>query len=67
MKFKIQMGFYGNAITRNYSAPSDGSPLTVQLSPFGEFTLHDGGKMNGTVQHGTRAALRCLTAKPLRP
>ncbi len=40
--------FYGNAIALNYSAAADGATIPVQLSPFGEFTLHDGGKMNGT-------------------
>ena len=54
--------FYGNAIALNYSLPADGSPLTVQLSPFGEFVLHDGGKMNGTVQHCTRAAFEQMVA-----
>ena len=42
---------YGNAIALNSALPADGTPLTVQLSPFGEFALHDGGKMNGAVQH----------------
>ena len=54
--------YYGNAIALNSTVPADGSPLTVQLSPFGEFTLHDGGKMNGTVQHCTRAAFEAMVA-----
>lgn len=53
---------YGNPIALNSTVPADGSPLTVQLSPFGEFVLHDGGKMNGTVQHCTRAAFEAMVA-----
>lgn len=54
--------FYGNPIALNYAIPADGAPLTVQLSPFGEFALHDGGKMNGTVQHCTREAFEAMVA-----
>ena len=53
---------YGNPIALNYSVPADGAPLTVQLSPFGEFVLHDGGKMNGKVQHCTREAFEAMVA-----
>ena len=53
---------YGNAIALNYSVPADGASLTVQLSPFGEFVLHDGGKMNGCVQHCTREAFEAMVA-----
>lgn len=53
---------YGNAIALNFSVPADGSPLTVQLSPFGEFVLHDGGKMNGCVQHCSREAFEAMVA-----
>ena len=53
---------YGNAIALNYAVPADGAPLTVQLSPFGEFVLHDGGKMNGCVQHCTREAFEAMVA-----
>jgi len=54
--------FYGSAVALNWSAPEEGKPVKVQLSPFGEFTLHDGGKMNGTVQHCTREAFEALVA-----
>ena len=36
--------------------------VPVQLSPFGEFVLHDGGKMNGCVQHCTREAFEAMVA-----
>ena len=55
--------FYGNAIAINADLIASTSSLhllPVQLSPFGEFTLHDSGKMNGTVQHCTRAALEAM-------
>ena len=54
--------FYGNAVALNYAVLADGVPLAVQLSPFGEFTLHDGGKMNGCVQHCTREAFEAMVA-----
>ena len=54
--------FYGNAVALNYAVLVDGVPLSVQLSPFGEFALHDGGKMNGTVQHCTRDAFEAMVA-----
>ena len=56
--------FYGNAVALNWSAESDGAKPTVrvQLSPFGEFTLRDGGKRNGTMQHCTRAAFEAMVA-----
>ena len=56
--------FYGNAVALNCNLTNlaDGTTLAVQLSPFGEFTLHDGGKMNGTVQHCTRAAFEAMVA-----
>ena len=53
---------YGNAVALNWSAPEEGKPVKVQLSPFGEFVLHDGGKMNGTVQHCTRETFEALVA-----
>ena len=56
--------FYGNAVALNCNLTNlaDGTTLAVQLSPFGEFALHDGGKMNGTVQHCTRAAFEAMVA-----
>ena len=56
--------FYGNAVALNCNLTnlSAGTTLAVQLSPFGEFALHDGGKMNGTVQHCTRAAFEAMVA-----
>jgi len=57
------MIFYGSAVALNWEAPEDGSTqVKVQLSPFGEFTLHDGGKRNGTVQHCSKAAFEALVA-----
>ena len=53
---------FGTPIALNYSVPADGAPLTVKLSPFGEFVLHDGGKMNGKVQHCTREAFEAMVA-----
>ena len=54
---------YGSAVALNWAAPEDGgNSVKVQLSPFGEFTLHDGGKMNGTVQHCSKAAFEALVA-----
>ena len=56
---------YGEAVALNWrpdaSAQPD-APIKVQLSPFGEFTLHDGGKRNGTVQHCSKAAFEALVA-----
>lgn len=57
--------FYGNAVAINcnlMNLAAGCSTLAVQLSPFGEFTLHDGGKMNGTVQHCTRAAFEAMVS-----
>lgn len=56
--------FYGGAVALNCNLTNldAGTTLAVQLSPFGEFTLHDGGKMNGTVQHCTRAAFEAMVA-----
>lgn len=56
--------FYGGAVAINCNLTNldAGTTLAVQLSPFGEFTLHDGGKMNGTVQHCTRAAFEAMVA-----
>ena len=59
--------FYGNAVAINADLIASTSTsslhlLPVQLSPFGDFTLHDGGKMNGTVQHCTRAAFEAMVA-----
>ena len=50
-------------ITLNWKA-DDGAASTVrvQLSPFGEFTLRDGGKRSGTVQHCSRAAFEAMVA-----
>ena len=55
--------FYGNPIALNWKA-DDGAAATVrvQLSPFGEFTLRDGGKRSGTVQHCSRAAFEAMVA-----
>ena len=54
---------YGEAVALNWEAPADGSTtVKVQLSPFGEFTLHDGGKRSGTVQHCSKAAFEALVA-----
>jgi len=54
---------FGEAVALNWEAPADGSAqVKVQLSPFGDFVLHDGGKMNGTVQHCTREAFEALVA-----
>ena len=53
---------FGCAVALNWSAPEDGKGHKVQLSPFGEFTLHDGGKRNGTVQHCSKAAFEALVA-----
>ena len=54
---------YGSAVALNWAAPEDGgNSVKVQLSPFGEFTLHDGGKRNGTVQHCSKAAFEALVA-----
>ena len=67
-KMKKELGInadvcYGSAVALNWKAPEDGSTqVKVQLSPFGEFTLHDGGKRNGTVQHCSKAAFEALVA-----
>ena len=55
---------YGEAIALNMSAEEVAAQgaVRVQLSPFGEFTLHDGGAMNGAVQHCTREAFEALVA-----
>lgn len=55
--------FYGNPVALNWNAPDgDGNAVRVQLSPFGEFTLNDGGRKDGTVQHCTREAFAALVA-----
>ena len=55
--------FYGNPVALNWNAPDEGgNAVRVQLSPFGEFTLNDGGKKDGTVQHCTREAFAALVA-----
>ena len=56
--------FYGGAVALNCNLTNldAGTTLAVQLSPFGEFTLHDGGKRNGTMQHCTRAAFEAMVA-----
>lgn len=56
--------YYGGAVALNCNLTNldAGTTLAVQLSPFGEFTLHDGGKMNGAVQHCTRAAFEAMVA-----
>ena len=55
--------FYGNPVALNWNAPDDGgNAVRVQLSPFGEFTLNDGGRKDGTVQHCTRAAFEAMVA-----
>ena len=67
-KMKKELGInadvcFGGAVALNWKAPEDGSTqVKVQLSPFGEFTLHDGGKRNGTVQHCSKAAFEALVA-----
>ncbi|MBO7683971.1 MAG: hypothetical protein J6T51_04520, partial [Kiritimatiellae bacterium] len=67
-KMKKELGInadvcFGSAVALNWEAPADGSTtVKVQLSPFGEFTLHDGGKMNGAVQHCSKAAFEALVA-----
>ena len=67
-KMKKELGInadvcFGSAVALNWEAPEDGSThVKVQLSPFGEFTLHDGGKRNGTVQHCSKAAFEALVA-----
>ena len=67
-KMKKELGInadvcFGGAVALNWEAPEDGSTqVKVQLSPFGEFTLHDGGKRNGTVQHCSKAAFEALVA-----
>ena len=67
-KMKKELGInadvcFGGAVALNWEAPADGSTqVKVQLSPFGEFTLHDGGKRNGTVQHCSKAAFEALVA-----
>ncbi len=54
---------FGQAVALNWNAPDDGgSAVRVQLSPFGEFTLNDGGRKDGTVQHCTRAAFEAVVA-----
>ena len=61
---------YGDAVALNWDfGPSDGEACPpklqrrrVQLSPFGEFVLRDGGKRSGTVQHCTREAFEALVA-----
>jgi phage I-like protein len=55
--------FYGNPVALNWNAPDEGgNAVRVQLSPFGEFTLNDGGRKDGTVQHCTRAAFEAMVA-----
>jgi phage I-like protein len=61
---------YGDAVALNWDfGPSDGEVCPpklqrrrVQLSPFGEFELRDGGKRSGTVQHCTREAFEAMVA-----
>ncbi|MBQ6915551.1 MAG: hypothetical protein IJQ65_07510, partial [Kiritimatiellae bacterium] len=55
--------FYGDPIALNWKA-DDGAAATVrvQLSPFGEFTLRDGGRRSGTVQRCSRAAFEAMVA-----
>ena len=54
---------FGDPIALNWKA-DDGAAATVrvQLSPFGEFALRDGGKRSGTVQHCSRAAFEAMVA-----
>ena len=57
---------YGAPIALNWKA-EDGSPGTarptrVQLSPFGDFILRDGGSRSGTVQRCSRAAFEAMVA-----
>ena len=48
-----QVIFYGSSVALNWAPGGGDAPIAVQLSPFGEFALHDGGKMDGSVQHCT--------------
>ncbi len=58
--------FYGDPIALNWSAGHEGpaaqGPIRVQLSPFGEFVLRDGGKRSGATQHCSRAAFEAMVA-----
>ena len=55
--------FYGDPIALNWAAEDGAKPaVRVQLSPFGEFTLRDGGKRSGTVQRCSRAAFEAMVA-----
>ena len=57
------MIFYGDPIALNWAAEDGAKPaVRVQLSPFGEFVLRDGGKRSGTVQHCSRAAFEAMVA-----
>ena len=58
--------FYGDPIALNWSAGHEGpaaqGPIRVQLSPFGEFVLRDGGKRSGATQRCSRAAFEAMVA-----
>ena len=55
--------FYGESVALNWdSGIQPGSPVRVQLSPFGEFVLRDGGKKSGVTQHCSKAAFEAMVA-----
>ena len=64
-KMKTEI-FYGDPIALNWSAGHEGpaaqGPIRVQLSPFGEFVLRDGGKRSGATQRCSRAAFEAMVA-----
>ena len=51
---------FGEPVALNWMAHEDGSSVRVQLSPFGEFELRDGGELDGVVQHCSREAFAAL-------
>ncbi len=54
---------YGAPIALNWAAEDNAKPtVRVQLSPFGDFILRDGGKRSGTVQRCNRAAFEAMVA-----
>jgi len=54
---------YGATVALNWAAEDNAKPtVRVQLSPFGDFILRDGGKRSGTVQRCSRAAFEAMVA-----